>query len=171
MPGKSRGQRSLAGYSPRGYKGIGHDLVTKQPTKAILLRGTESGVHACAPTGSLALVPTQDALEEQTTSWHPCARFHLLHSFLCLPSRYIEHQLLHGSQSTPHARSSLLWVPDSPGCPTAAHAVGTPPRPLALAGGPSSRFQGAGCHCSQPRLLQQWALAGGGRAALLLHGD
>ena len=28
---KSTGQRSLAGCSPWGHKGIGHDLVTKQP--------------------------------------------------------------------------------------------------------------------------------------------
>ena len=30
LPGKSRGQRSLAGYSPGGHKSVGHDLVTKQ---------------------------------------------------------------------------------------------------------------------------------------------
>ena len=30
LPGESHGQRSLAGYSPRGLKGEGHDLVTKQ---------------------------------------------------------------------------------------------------------------------------------------------
>ena len=29
MPGKSHGQRSLAGYSPWGYKRAGHDLETK----------------------------------------------------------------------------------------------------------------------------------------------
>ena len=28
LPGKSHGQRSLAGYSPWGHKRIGHDLVT-----------------------------------------------------------------------------------------------------------------------------------------------
>ena len=28
--GKTHGQRSLAGYSPRGHKRIGHDLLTKQ---------------------------------------------------------------------------------------------------------------------------------------------
>ena len=28
-PGKSHGQRSLVGYSPRGHKRVGHDLVTK----------------------------------------------------------------------------------------------------------------------------------------------
>ena len=28
--GKSRGQRSLEGYSPWGYKGVRHDLMTKQ---------------------------------------------------------------------------------------------------------------------------------------------
>ena len=30
LPGKSHGQRSLAGYSPWGRKGVGHDLATKQ---------------------------------------------------------------------------------------------------------------------------------------------
>ena len=30
LPGKCHGQRSLADYSPRGHKGVGRDLVTKQ---------------------------------------------------------------------------------------------------------------------------------------------
>ena len=30
LPGKFHGQRSLAGYSPRGGKRVRHDLVTKQ---------------------------------------------------------------------------------------------------------------------------------------------
>ena len=30
LPGKSHGQRSLAGYSPWGHKRVGHDLVTKE---------------------------------------------------------------------------------------------------------------------------------------------
>ena len=30
LPGKSHGQRSLAGYSPRGHTRAGHNLVTKQ---------------------------------------------------------------------------------------------------------------------------------------------
>ena len=30
LPGKSHGQRSLAGYSPWGHRRVGHDLVTKQ---------------------------------------------------------------------------------------------------------------------------------------------
>ena len=30
LPGKSHEQRSLTGYSPWGYKRVGHDLVTKQ---------------------------------------------------------------------------------------------------------------------------------------------
>ena len=29
LPGKSHGQRSLAGYSPRGHKRVGHNLATK----------------------------------------------------------------------------------------------------------------------------------------------
>ena len=30
LPGKSHGQRSLVGYSPKGHKRAGHDLETKQ---------------------------------------------------------------------------------------------------------------------------------------------
>ena len=30
LPGKSHGQRSLAGYSPWGHKRVGHDLATEQ---------------------------------------------------------------------------------------------------------------------------------------------
>jgi len=30
LPGKSQGQRSLVGYTPRGHKRVGHDLATKQ---------------------------------------------------------------------------------------------------------------------------------------------
>ena len=30
LPGKSHGQRSLAGYSPWGHNRLGHDLETKQ---------------------------------------------------------------------------------------------------------------------------------------------
>ena len=30
LPGESHGQRSLAGYHPRGHKRIRHDLATKQ---------------------------------------------------------------------------------------------------------------------------------------------
>ena len=37
LPGKSHGQRSLAGYSPWGCKRAGHDLVTKQPLNNMVL--------------------------------------------------------------------------------------------------------------------------------------
>ena len=30
LPGKSHGQRNLAGYSPTGHRRLGHDLTTKQ---------------------------------------------------------------------------------------------------------------------------------------------
>jgi len=30
LPGKSQGQRSLAGYGPQGHKKVGHDLANKQ---------------------------------------------------------------------------------------------------------------------------------------------
>ena len=30
LPGKSHGQRNLAGYNPWGCEGVGHDLATKQ---------------------------------------------------------------------------------------------------------------------------------------------
>ena len=33
LPGKSHGQRGLAGYSPWACKSVGHELVTKQQTK------------------------------------------------------------------------------------------------------------------------------------------
>ena len=38
LPGKSPGQRRLAGYIPRGRKKVGHDLATKYNTTSILLR-------------------------------------------------------------------------------------------------------------------------------------
>ena len=37
LPGKLHGQRSLAGYSPWGYKRVGHDLVTKQRQQSVLV--------------------------------------------------------------------------------------------------------------------------------------
>ena len=36
LSGESHGQRSLAGYSPWGCKGVRHDLVTKQQQKNIM---------------------------------------------------------------------------------------------------------------------------------------
>ena len=30
LPGKSHGQRNLAGYIPRGHERVGHDLATEQ---------------------------------------------------------------------------------------------------------------------------------------------
>ena len=33
LPGKSHGQRSLAGYSPQGLKRVGHDLATNNNNK------------------------------------------------------------------------------------------------------------------------------------------
>ena len=55
LPGKSHGQRSLAGYSPWGWKRVGHDLVTKQHQqnafwKCFDLRGpfgTVENAHDC----------------------------------------------------------------------------------------------------------------------------
>ena len=35
LPGKSHGQRNLAGYSPRGGKRVGHELATKQQQKVL----------------------------------------------------------------------------------------------------------------------------------------
>ena len=37
LPGESQGQRSLVGYSPRGCKRAGHDLVTKQQQQLVML--------------------------------------------------------------------------------------------------------------------------------------
>ena len=36
LPGKSHGQRSLAGYSPWGCKRVGHDLEAKEQQKNII---------------------------------------------------------------------------------------------------------------------------------------
>ena len=36
LPGKSHGQRSLAGYNPWGHKRVGHNLVTKQQQQRTL---------------------------------------------------------------------------------------------------------------------------------------
>ena len=38
LPGKSHGQRSLAGYSPWGCKRVRHDLATKQQHSGLLHR-------------------------------------------------------------------------------------------------------------------------------------
>ena len=35
---KSHGQRNLAGYSPRGRKRVGHDLVTKQKQQLVIIQ-------------------------------------------------------------------------------------------------------------------------------------
>ena len=53
-PGKSYGQRSLAGYSPWGHKKVGHDLATKQqqPPDGLLREGKEP-----------------NELQTQTTRW------------------------------------------------------------------------------------------------------
>ena len=37
LPGKSHGQRSLAGYSPWGLKRVGHDLAPKQRVQRLLV--------------------------------------------------------------------------------------------------------------------------------------
>ena len=37
LPGKSHGPRSLAGYSPRGCKTVGHDSVTEQQQHNVLI--------------------------------------------------------------------------------------------------------------------------------------
>ena len=44
LPGKSHGQRSLAGYSPWGHTELGHDLATKQQQ---LNRGGERQDTSC----------------------------------------------------------------------------------------------------------------------------
>ena len=40
FPGKSHGQRNLAGYSSWGHKIVGHDLTTKQQMSTNLLNQT-----------------------------------------------------------------------------------------------------------------------------------
>ena len=58
LPGKSHGQRSLAGYSPWGHERAGQDLVTKQhillsffppffsPTKLYLFLNSKDSTHS-----------------------------------------------------------------------------------------------------------------------------
>ena len=45
LPGKSHGQRSLAGYSPRGRKRVGHASVTKQQEEEIWRSANPSVIH------------------------------------------------------------------------------------------------------------------------------
>ena len=50
LPGKSHGQRSLAGCSPWGWERVRHDLVTKQQQslrQGVRVTGTPHCVHAC----------------------------------------------------------------------------------------------------------------------------
>ena len=56
LPGKSHGQRSLAGYSPWGHKRIRHDLVTKQHTH------THTHTCLCAPIHILKCIETVPTL-------------------------------------------------------------------------------------------------------------
>ena len=42
LPGKSHGQRSLAGYSPWDHKRVGHDLATKQQQIYVCTRNKET---------------------------------------------------------------------------------------------------------------------------------
>ena len=50
LPGKSHGQRSLAGYSPWGHKELGQDLATKrqQIWNGIVLGGSHTRVQGQA---------------------------------------------------------------------------------------------------------------------------
>ena len=41
LPGKSHGQRRLAGYSPWGYKTVRQDIMTKQQTISHLIMESE----------------------------------------------------------------------------------------------------------------------------------
>ena len=50
LPGKSHGQRSLAGYSPWGRKRAGHDLATKL-TRSPLVHSPRTPWPASGPTG------------------------------------------------------------------------------------------------------------------------
>ena len=53
LPGKSHGQRSLAGYRPQGCKSVGHDLATKQ----LYSGGDFSSTHKELPHSSLYSLP------------------------------------------------------------------------------------------------------------------
>ena len=45
LPGKSHGQRSLAGYSPWGHKKLRHNLTTKQQQKTTEMLPHSSHAH------------------------------------------------------------------------------------------------------------------------------
>ena len=57
LPGKSHGQRSLAGYSPRGCKRVGHNSVTKQQQE-ILRFVNPSVIHLCFYFNWLTIIST-----------------------------------------------------------------------------------------------------------------
>ena len=48
LPGKSPGQGSLVGYSPRGRKRVGHDLVTKQQLVSSTRRQVDFFFSCCS---------------------------------------------------------------------------------------------------------------------------
>ena len=56
LPGKSHGQRSLAGYSPRGRR-VRHDLVTKQQQQMREKRERAEEAPLEAASGYLLLTP------------------------------------------------------------------------------------------------------------------
>ena len=68
LPGKSRGQRSLVGYSPWGHNRVGQDLATKQPSQVFLthvrLRSASEGQRAAPgpPSSHCPLLPTCKAV-------------------------------------------------------------------------------------------------------------
>ena len=65
LPGKSHGQRSLVGYSPWGYKRVGHHLTTKITTHIVQF----------FKVSTYLLIPSQKELEFQHVNWSETQTF------------------------------------------------------------------------------------------------
>ena len=80
LPGKSRGQRNLVGYSLWGHKRVGHDLATKQ-WQTLVHKGIGRQV-LWKTTLSLRLVWEVHRLDGFLTLWDVCSLFSL-YSWRC----------------------------------------------------------------------------------------
>ena len=73
LPGKSHGQRSLAGYNPWGHKSVRHNLATKQPQihlYAAAAKSLQSCLTLCDPTdGSPPGSAIPGILQARTLKW------------------------------------------------------------------------------------------------------
>ena len=71
LPGKSHGQRSLVGYSPRDGKRVGHDSVAKQ------WNSIGCSVFLWCPAHTIpcfcTYCPLEGAISQQVTTWGLCS--------------------------------------------------------------------------------------------------